>query len=407
MSRPDIAVTGLGMLTPAGTDVESTWKGVCEGTPTAATAPQLVGLPVDFCCSVPPFGAQEQLGRRTVHRLDRSAQLALMAAREALHDAALDPQTWDGTRVGVVIGSGMGASQTWENQHRQLLDRGPHRVSPLLISMIGPSTPASEIALLCGALGPTLVSATACASGATALAVARDLLTTGQCDIVLAGGTEASNTPLIATGFAQLGALSTRRHDPATASRPFDQARDGFVLGEAAAVLILERARDAAARGRKPRALLAGCGSATDAHHPTAPHPEGRGLKQAIRAALADAALTPDDVDHVNAHGSSTRLNDAVEAEAISTVLPGGPFVTSTKGALGHSLGATGAVEAALTVLSLQHSLIPPTANLDCPDPAFDMNLIVKAAAHEHVNAALSNSVGFGGHNVALAFRTP
>ncbi|MGW6687016.1 beta-ketoacyl-[acyl-carrier-protein] synthase family protein [Streptomyces sp. NPDC054961] len=406
MSRPDIAVTGLGMLTPAGINVESTWKGVCDGEPTAATASQLLGLPVDFCCSVPFFDAQESLGRRTVHRLDRSAQLALMAAKEALQDAALDPQTWDGTRVGVVIGSGMGACQTWENQHRQLLDR-PTRVSPLLISMLGPSTPASEIALLCGALGPTLVTATACASGATAITVARDLLITGQCDIVIAGGTEASNTPLIATGFAQLGALSTRRHDPAGASRPFDQARDGFVLGEAAAVLILERAEDAAARGHTPRALLAGCASTTDAHHPTAPHPDGRGLKQAMRAALADAALTPHDVDLVNAHGSSTVLNDAVEAQAISTVLPGGPFVTSTKGALGHSLGATGAVEAALTVLSLQHGLIPPTANLESPDPAFDLNLVVKAAANEHLGVALSNSVGFGGHNVVLAFRTP
>ncbi|WP_344640747.1 beta-ketoacyl-[acyl-carrier-protein] synthase family protein [Kitasatospora cystarginea] len=305
-------------------------------------------------------------------------------------------RAWDGARVGVVIGCGIGASQTWETQHRRLLDRGPKRVSPLLIAMIGPSTPASEIAVACGALGPSLVTATACASGSTAVAVARDLLTSGQCDIVLAGGTEACNTPLIATGFAQLGALSTRCDDPSTASRPFDRTRDGFVLGEAAAVLVLERARDAAACGRKPRALFAGCGSATDAHHPTAPHPEGRGVKEAIRAALADAALTHQDVDHVNAHGTSTLRGDAIEADAISTVLPGGPFVTSTKGALSHSLGAAGAVEAALTVLSLQHSLIPPTANLESPDPAFDLNLVTKAAANERINAALSTSVGFG-----------
>ncbi|GAB2701282.1 beta-ketoacyl-[acyl-carrier-protein] synthase family protein [Kitasatospora kifunensis] len=407
MSRPDIAVTGLGMLTPAGIDVAATWRGVCAGGSTAASCDQLAGLPVDFCCKVPAFDVPQALGRRTAHRLDRSTHLALLAAEEALRDAALDPLAWDGTRVGVVIGSGLGASHTWESQCRELRERGPGRISPLLISMIGPSTPASEVALACGAHGPALATATACASGASAVTVARDLLATGQCDVVLAGGTEACTTPLITTGFAQLGALSTRCDDPATASRPFDLTRDGFVLAEAAAVLVLERAEHAAARRHPPRALLAGCGSATDAHHPTAPHPEGRGIKQALRAALADAALSHRDVHYVNAHGTATVQGDAVEAAAISTLLPAGPFVTSTKGALGHSLGAAGAVEAALTVLSLQHSLIPPTANLDTPDPAFDLNLVTKTAAHERVSAALSTSVGFGGHNVVLAFRAP
>ncbi|MDH6122335.1 3-oxoacyl-(acyl-carrier-protein) synthase [Kitasatospora sp. GAS204A] len=406
MSRPDIAVTGLGMLTPAGIDAAATWRGVCAGETTAATCDQLAGLPVDFCCRVPAFDAAQALGRRIAHRLDRSTHLALLAAQEALRDAALDPLAWDAARVGVVIGSGLGASHTWESQGRELHERGPGRISPLLISMIGPSTPASEIAMACGAHGPALATGTACASGATAIAVARDLLTTGQCDIVLAGGTEACTTPLITTGFAQLGALSTRRDDPATASRPFDQTRDGFVLAEAAAVLVLERAEHAAARRHPPRALLAGCGSATDAHHPTSPHPQGRGIKQAIRTALADADLNPHDVRYVNAHGTATIQGDAVEADAINALLPHGPSVTSTKGALGHSLGAAGAVEAALTILSVQHSLIPPTANLDTPDPAFDLNLVTKTATHERVSAALSTSVGFGGHNVVLAFRS-
>ncbi|MFI5617894.1 beta-ketoacyl-[acyl-carrier-protein] synthase family protein [Streptomyces sp. NPDC051567] len=406
MNRPDIAVTGLGMLTPAGTDAETTWKGVCAGEPTAATAAQLSGLPVDFCCSVPFVDVPHSLGRRTAHRLNRSTQLALMAAKEALSDAGLDPLTWDGARVGVVIGGALSGTDVWESQYRLLREAGPRHVSPLVIPMIAPSTAAGELAIAFQVRGPSLVTATACASGATAVALARDLLALGQCDIVLAGGTESCNTPLIATGLAQLGTLSRRCDDPAAASRPFDRDRDGFVMAEAAAVLVLERAGDALARGHRPRALLAGCGSSTDAHHPIACHPEGRGAKQALRGALADADLAPRDVGHVSTHGTSTVLNDAVEAEAIRSVLPDGPLVSSAKGVLGHSMAAAGAVEAALSVLSLQHSLIPPTANLDRPDPAFDLDFVTGSAAHRRVEAVLSNSFGFGGHNVVLAFRS-
>jgi 3-oxoacyl-(acyl-carrier-protein) synthase len=402
-----IVVSGLGMLTPAGIGVDATWAGVLDGKSTATTSDQLAGLPVDFCCSLPPFDPAEMLGRRTTHRLDRSSQLAVIAAGQALRDAGLDPAAWDGARVGVVIGCGVGASHTWETQSRRLQDFGPRRVSPLLLPMIGPSTPAGEVALATGARGPSLATGTACASGATALVVARDLLTSRQCDVVIAGGTEACNTPLIVTGLAQLGALSTRCDDPAAASRPFDGARDGFVLGEAAAVLVLERAQDTIARGHRPRALLAGCGSTTDAYHPTTPHPEGRGIREAMVAALTDADLSGSDIGYVNAHGTSTRLNDAVEAHTIRAILPHDPAVSSTKGVLGHCLGATGAVEAALTVLSIQHSLLPPTANLEHPDPGIDLNLIAHTAAEQRVTAALSNSFGFGGHNVVLAFHAP
>ncbi|MEV7524366.1 beta-ketoacyl-[acyl-carrier-protein] synthase family protein [Streptomyces sp. NPDC091371] len=407
MSGPAIAVTGLGMLTPAGIGVEATWEGVLDGKSTAATSDQLAGLPVDFCCSLPHFDAADVLGRRTAHRLDRSSQLAVIAAKEALHDAGLDPTVWDGARVGVVIGCGVGASHTWETQGRRLHEFGPRRVSPLLLPMIGPSTPAGEVALATCARGPSLATGTACASGATAIVIARDLLTSRQCDVVITGGTEACNTPLVMTGLAQLGALSGRCDDPAAASRPFDAARDGFVLGEAAAILVLERAEDTAARGHRPRALLAGCGSTTDAYHPTTPHPEGRGIKAAMHSALTDAGLNSSDIGYVNAHGTSTRLNDAVEAHSLRAVLPHSPAVSSTKGVLGHSLGASGAVEAALTVLSIQHSLIPPTANLENPDPGVDLNLVIRTAAEQRVTAALSNSFGFGGHNVVLAFHTP
>ncbi|MCL7428970.1 beta-ketoacyl-[acyl-carrier-protein] synthase family protein [Streptomyces sp. YS415] len=401
----EIAVTGLGLLTPAGAGVDATWRRVCEGGSTvAATHADLAGLRVDFCCAIPELD-MSGLGRRTVYRLDRFTRLALLAAREALADSGLDAASWDGARVGVVMGCGLGGAATWEKQHARLLERGPAAVSPLLLPMMLPNMVAGEVALAFGARGPGCVTSTACASGATAISVARDLLTSHQCDVVIAGGTESLNTPLIVTGFANLGALSTRCGDPAGASRPFDADRDGFVMAEAAGILVLERAADAAARRRRPRALLVGCGSSNDAHHPTAPHPEARGAREALHKALDDAGFAAGDVDHVNAHGTATLLNDTMEAKAISAVLPDGPPVTSTKGVLGHSLGATGAVEAALTVLAIEHSTIPPTANLDSPDPAVDLNFVTKTALHQPVRAALSNSFGFGGYNVVLAFR--
>jgi 3-oxoacyl-[acyl-carrier-protein] synthase II len=401
-----IAITGLGMITPAGANADETWRKVCEASSTvAAASPALAGLPVDFCCSVAELDVAT-LGRRNLFRLDRFTQLALLAAHEALADAGLDTAAWDGARVGVVIGCSMGGMATWEKQHGRLLEHGAVTVSPLLIPMLIPNMVAGEIALVHGARGPSLVTSTACASGATAIATARDLLLADRCDIVIAGGTEAPNTPLTATGFANLGALS-RAQDPATASRPFDADRDGFVMAEAAGILILERSADAASRGHRPRALLAGSGMATDAHHPTSPHPEGDGAARALLAALDDAGFAPRDVDHVNAHGTATPLNDVVEARAINRVLPHQPPVTSAKGVLGHSLGAAGAVEAALTVLTLQQSTIPPTANLDSPSPGLDLDLVAKTPRQQGVRAALSNSFGFGGHNVVLAFCTP
>ncbi|MER6312507.1 beta-ketoacyl-[acyl-carrier-protein] synthase family protein [Streptomyces sp. NPDC001581] len=402
--KEQIAVTGLGMVTPAGSCVDATWRRVCEGGSTAAAShPALAGLPVDFCASVGEFDSSV-VGRRNLYRLDRFVQLVLVAAHEAVADAGLFAADWDSPRVGVVIGCGMGGVATWEKQHGRLLGHGPEGVSPLLIPMMTPNSAAGEIALALGARGPGMVVCTACASGATAIATARDLLASGQCDIVIAGGTEAVNTPLTVTAFANLGTLSQRCEDPTAASRPFDAERDGFVMAEGAAVLVLERAEHARARGHRPRALLAGCGSASEAHHPTAPHPEGLGASQALRAALRDADLAAGDIDHVNAHGTSTVLNDQVEARVISQALSHGPLVTSTKGVLGHLLGAAGTVEAALTVLAIQQGTVPPTANLQDTAPGIDLNLVTKTASRQPVRAALSNSFGFGGHNVVLAF---
>jgi 3-oxoacyl-[acyl-carrier-protein] synthase II len=397
-----VAVTGLGLVTPAGIGVDASWNGVLAGAGLAATDPVLAGVSVDMSCRVPGFDAEALLGRKASRRLDRFVQLGVVAAREAVADAGLDPATWDGARVGVVIGCGMGGAATWESQHATMLASGPGKVSPLLIPMLVPNMVAGQLAMDLQALGPNLVTATACASGATAIGVARDLLRSGACDIVLAGGTEAGLTPLAIAGFAQMGALSKRTDDPTAASRPFDTGRDGFVAAEAAGVLVLERPEDARARGATPRARLAGYGASADGHHITAPDPEGAGAARAINAALADAGLSARDVVHVNAHGTSTPLNDAAEARTIGRVIGDHVTVTSTKGVTGHALGAAGAIEAAFTVLTVQHGLVPPTANLDSQDPEVDLDVVAKAPREQQVTAAVSDSFGFGGQNAVL-----
>ncbi|MBC6447895.1 beta-ketoacyl-[acyl-carrier-protein] synthase family protein [Actinokineospora xionganensis] len=398
-----IAVTGLGLVTPAGIGVDATYERVWSGSPTATRDPDLAGLPVDISCKVPEFDPGKHVGKRSNLTMDRFVQLAITAAVEAVADAGLDPATWDGARVGVVVGCGLGGVSTWEMQHRAMLQAGPDKVSALLIPMLVPNMVAGHLAMRLGATGPNFVTATACASGATAIGAAMSLLREDQCDIVLAGGAEAGVSPLIVTGFAQMGALSRRLDDPAAASRPFDAGRDGFVIGEGASILVLERESDAHARGARVRAKVAGYGASADAHHMTAPDPQGRGARKALLAALADAGVGPDDVDHVNAHGTSTPLNDVAEASMLREVC-GGATVTSTKGVVGHALGAAGAIEAGLTTLTVQHALVPPTANLDSQDPAVELDVVAKAARAQRVGVAVSNSFGFGGQNAVLVF---
>ncbi|WP_217185928.1 beta-ketoacyl synthase [Streptomyces sp. AC495_CC817] len=401
--RADIAVTGLGLVTPAGVGVERNWSEVCRARGTAAALdPELDGVPVSLACRVPDFDAEALLGGRRAHRLDPFVQFALVAAYEALADSGLDPATWDGARVGVVLGNAGAGLQTYEGQHRVMLDQKPQRVTPLLLAMYLPNMMAGQVAIEFGATGPNLVVATACASGNTAIATACDLLALGRCDVVLTGGSEAMVTPLAMSGFANMGALSTRNDAPASASRPFDADRDGFVAGEGAGLLVLERAGDARARGARIRARIVGHGSTADAHHITAPHPDGRGLEQAMRLALADADAAPADVSYVNAHGTSTPLNDLAEARTLRRVLPDGPLVSSTKGVTGHLLGAAGAIEAAYTVLALENGLVPPTANLRTPDPEIDID-VAATPIRRDIELALSNSMGFGGQNAVLA----
>ncbi|MGH6654898.1 MAG: beta-ketoacyl-[acyl-carrier-protein] synthase family protein [Actinocrinis sp.] len=399
-----VAVTGLGMATAAGIGAHDTWAGVCSGRSAARRDPNLAGLAVDFSCTVPGFDPAIHVGPRNRLVHDRFVQLALASAREAVADAGLDPAGWDGARVAVVVGCGLGGVATWERQQRVMTDNGPGAVSALLIPMLVPNMVAGNIAIDLKATGPNLVTATACASGATALGTARDLLLADRCDIVLAGGSEAGVSPLIVTGFAQMGALSRRREDPGAASRPFDADRDGFVIGEGSAILVLERESDARARGARTRARFAGYGASADAHHLTAPDPRAAGVTRATRDALRDAGLAPEDIDHVNAHGTSTPLNDAIEAGALNALFGAGPSVTSAKGVLGHTLGAAGAIEAALSVLTLEHGTVPPTANLERQDPKVELDVVTGAPRRGRLRAAVSNSFGFGGQNAVLVF---
>ncbi|MDJ1135811.1 beta-ketoacyl-[acyl-carrier-protein] synthase family protein [Streptomyces iconiensis] len=406
MTGRAVAVTGLGLVTPAGVGVAENWEAVLAGRPTAADDPALAGNPVRISCRVPDFDAGELLGPRRAHRLDPFVQFALVAAREALADSGLDPATWNGARVGTVFGTADGGPGTVEAQHRVQIEEGGSRVSPLLLPMQLPNMLAGQVAIEYGATGPNLVTATACASGTTALGVAADLLALDRCDTVLAGGAEAMITPLVMSGFAQMGALSLREDAPESASRPFDRDRDGFVAGEGAGVLILERAADARARGAVPYGTILGHGASADAHHITKPPPGADGTEAAVRAALADADLAPREIAHVNAHGTATPLNDLAEGRMLERVLPHRPPVTSTKGVTGHLLGAAGAVEAAYTLLALKARQAPPTANLSRLDPELDIE-VPAAPVPLPDGPALSNSFGFGGQNAVLVLSPP
>ncbi|MGC0417310.1 beta-ketoacyl-[acyl-carrier-protein] synthase family protein [Embleya sp. AB8] len=402
MSTRRIAITGIGLLTPGGIDTASTWHTVCSATPTAAIDPSLGDVPVPITCRVPDFDAKALLGR-DVWRMDRFSHLALAAAHQAVADAGLDPTSWDGARVAVVVGVGTESRDSIFAASRKVLEHDHATVSPLTIPRSTSNAAAAEISIALHIHGPSLAVSTACASGATALGVARDLLIADRCDIAVAGGVEAPCHPLSSLGFSRMGALSSRLHDPRGASRPFDVDRDGFVLAEGAGLLVLERARDAAARRAPVRAYFSGYGASSDGHHYAAPHPTGLGIERAFTAALADADLSVTDIHHVNAHGTGTPMNDRVEGATLRRLFHGHPpAVTSAKGTTGHTLGAAGAIEAALGVLTLQHQAIPPTANLDRLDPDIDLDVVSKTPRPCRVDALTTNSYGFGGHNAVL-----
>lgn len=406
MDTADIAVTGIGLLSPAGIGCEENWHRLCRGESFAATDPQLSGLRTDFSCAVPDFPAETLLGRKLARRLDAFGLFAVVAARQAVADAGLDPGQWSAERVGVVLGVGSNSLHTYEKPFQLLNEGRAGHISPFAVPRSVPSMAAGEVALDLGARGVTFTTSSACASGATALGTAMDLLRSGRCDVVLAGGSESARSRMTAACFSRMGALSSRCTDPAAASRPFDVDRDGFVLGEGAAVLVLERVPDARRRKARVRGCLAGYGAGADAHHPTAPDPQGRGAEAAIRAALADAGCTASDIDHINAHGTSTPLNDETEARLLRRLFPSAPPVTANKSVLGHALGAAGAIEAAITLLSLEHGLIPPTANLVLQDSGLELDIVTKQPRPRRMTVALSTSFGFGGQNAVLVMKS-
>jgi 3-oxoacyl-[acyl-carrier-protein] synthase II len=400
--RVDVVVSGIGMVTPAGADTATSWDVTCAGRPTAAADSRLDGLTVDFSCAVAGFDAEREFGE-DARRMDPFTMYAVTAARAAVADAGLAAGDRDPNRTAVVLGTAVGGQSTWEAQGVRLQQRGSRAVHPMTVPKAIGNIAAGTIAIDLGLNGPSLTVSTACAAGTTALGMALDLLRSGRCDVVLAGGTEAAVTPLVCTAFDRLKALSRRVGEPSAASRPFDVRRDGFVLGEGAAVLVLERADDVRARGGRARARLLGYGASSDAHHLTAPDPDGRGARLALREALADAGVGVADVACVNAHATGTPQGDAVEARLIADMFGPRTAVTSTKGVTGHMLGATGAVEAAFSVLSVEQGLIPPTAN--CAEPGGDIaeiDIVRGTARRTPVPVAVSNSFGFGGHNAIV-----
>jgi len=400
--RPRVAVTGLGVKSPAGNDVASFWETVLAGRSMAANIDRFdtSDLPVRFACEVKGFDAVEYLGPKEVRRVDRNAQLGFAAGIDAFRDAG--DTGADPARCAVVAGVGIGGLATLEDQEKVLIERGPTRVTPFLVPMMMPNATPAIVAMELGWTGPNICIATACAAGTHAVGEGARLIRDGTSDVVLAGGAEAVVTPIAIAAFARMGALSGRHDDPASASRPFDVDRDGFVMGEGAAFLVLERLDRALARGARIYGEVLGYGRNADAYHITAPSPGGSGATACMQLALEDAGLAPSAIGHVNAHGTSTPLNDASEAEAINKVFDGSPPpVTSTKGVTGHLIAAAGAVEAVASILAVRDGMAPPTANHQQADAEMGIDVIA-GSPRKLSGPVLSNSFGFGGHNATL-----
>ncbi len=416
-----VVVTGLGAVTPYGIGAQTLWNGLLEGRSTATRITRFdpSGYPTQIACEVPGFDPFACLPRKLVRQVDPFAQFALVAAREALAHAGLagagngmrvplvgvDPE-----RIGTVISSGIGGMREMTDQFARLLDGGPERVRPYLSIALPLNMGGGQVAIRHGLQGPSFSVVSACASAGDGIGTALDIIRAGRADVMLAGGAEAAINPLTIAGFGAAGALSRRNDEPERASRPFDVDRDGFVTGEGAAVLVLERESHAAARGARPLARLAGYGVSNDAYHAAQPSPGGTGAARALRLALRDSGYDPVDIDHCNAHGTSTPPNDAAESAAMRAVFGSHTdriAVTSTKSAIGHLLGAAGAVEAVATVMALAEGIVPPSLNLDRQDPACDLDVVRATPRPVEMRVAVSSSFGFGGHNAVLVFASP
>lgn len=405
-----VVVTGLGAVTPIGNDVAQYWEGLRSGRNgvAAITLFDASRHACRFAAEVKNFQPAGWLEPKEAKRWDRFCQFGVVAAKQAVQDAGLTIDDSNRNRVGVSIGSGVGGLLMMETQAQVLNDRGPDRVTPFCVPMMIPNMATGLTAIALGARGPSSAVATACAAGSNAIGDAFRQIQLGLADVMVCGGAESAITPLGVAAFASAKALSFRNDDPATASRPFDLERNGFVIGEGAGMLVLESLDHALARGATPLAEIVGYGTTCDAHHITSPSPGGVGGAEAMRLTLVDARLQPEDVDYVNAHGTSTQANDSNETAAIKSALGDRARqipVSSTKSMTGHLLGGSGGIEAVASVLAIGHNLVPPTINYHTPDPACDLDVVPNVARDHPVNVVLSNSFGFGGHNVCLAFR--
>lgn len=405
-----VVVTGLGAVTPLGDNVPTFWQNLLAGKSGVAriTAFDPSDLSVQIAAEVKGFDPLQRLDAKLAKRADRFTQFALYATAEALQDAGLDFSQEDKNRVGVIVGSGMGGIATWEQQHEVFIKKGPRPVSPFLIPMMIPDMASGQIAIVYGLRGPNYCSVSACASGAHATGVAMRHIQNGDADVMIAGGSEAPITKFTVAAFANMGALSKRNTEPEKASRPFDRERDGFVIAEGCGIYILEELGHARRRGARIYCELAGYGATADGYHITAPDPEAQGAALAMHQALTDAQLNPEDVDYINAHGTSTPLNDAVEVKAIEQVFGAHAekmLINSTKSMIGHGLGAGGAMEFIALVLSISDAIVHQTLNFENPDEGVNLNFAKGAPQKKEIRVGLSNSFGFGGHNCCLCVK--
>jgi 3-oxoacyl-[acyl-carrier-protein] synthase II len=408
--RRRVVITGVGMVTSLGNDPESTWKNLVAGESGAGPITQFDAseYPVRFACEANDFDPTEWIERKQARRMDRFSQLALSAARMAEADSGFSVEAAP-DRVGAAVATGIGGLSAFEDCFQNLLERGPDRTSPFSIIQIIPNMAAAWISMELGTRGPLATETTACAASNMAIGDGMDAIRLGRADAMFCGGTEAPITRVGIAGFTAMRALSQRNDDPERGSRPFDADRDGFVMGEAGAVLVLEELEHARARGAKIHAELLGYGVSSDATHVTEPDPTGKNPARAMTMAFADAGISPGDVDYVNAHGTSTPLGDPAETRVLKIALGEENAyrtpVSSTKGATGHTLGAAGAVEAIFTIFALQRGLLPPTINYETPDPTCDLDYIPNEARPDELKIGVSNSFGFGGHNACVVFR--
>ncbi|MEK6275283.1 MAG: beta-ketoacyl-ACP synthase II [Actinomycetota bacterium] len=408
--RRRVVVTGIGAVTPLGNDVETSWENLIAGKSGADVIKQFdaSAYPVNFACELKEFDPRQWIDHKKTRRMDRFAQMIVAAARQAEADSGFDVQP-EAERVGASIATGIGGLQAFQDCYDVLLERGPDRVNPFSIPQIIPNMGAAWVSMELGTRGPLSSQCTACAASNMAIGEAADMIRLGRADVVFAGGTEAGITPVGIAGFSAMRALSRRNDEPEKASRPFDADRSGFVMGEAGGVIVLEDIEHAHARGAKIYAELLGYGLSSDAAHVTEPDPTGKNPARAMTMAFRDAGISPEDVDYINAHGTSTPLGDASETNVIKLALGEEVArktpVSSTKGATGHCLGAAGAVEAIFSILAVNKNVLPPTINYETPDPQCDLDYIPNEAREADVKIAVSNSFGFGGHNACIVLR--